>query len=128
MPSKLCLLDSSLLCGSYFIMSKKFESNWFTINSYNNDFKYPEKTSGVYMLVKCDVSEYGLNSGYKKEIVYIGSSKNLKQRYQRHEVIKILKEVYDYIQFYFRETQNYRTEEIKLIKLHKPKFNKQHNG
>jgi len=109
-------------------MSKKFESNWFTINSYNNDFKYPEKTSGVYMLVKCDVSEYGLNSGYKKEIVYIGSSKNLKQRYQRHEVIKILKEVYDYIQFYFRETQNYRTEEIKLIKLHKPKFNKQHNG
>lgn len=99
---------------------------WKTPNSYNTNYQSVPNTSGIYVIARpmfnkqggdgvCYIEDY--------EILYIGSAKNLKARYQRHEVLRILSIVYGYVQFYFYETKNYKSIEISLIKKIKPKFN-----
>lgn len=97
------------------------EENWYTPNTYDANFKEPPTTPGIYLLVLFDLKTGG------KEILYVGSAKNLSQRYGRHEVLRTLKIIYEYVRFYFKECEDYKTEEIKMIKLIRPKFNKQFN-
>ena len=95
------------------------KSEWFTENTYNINFKKTPNKSGVYFLV-------GINFiPITKEIIYVGSSKNLKKRYMNHEVIRNESSNYDFIKFYFIECDDFLTEEKKLIKKIQPKLNKQ---
>lgn len=91
----------------------------FTPNTYDKNFKYPTNKSGIYFIVlpKFNPESY--------EILYIGSAKNLAVRYARHEVMRMLREFYGYVQFYFREEVNYRKIEKDLIKKLQPRYNKQ---
>lgn len=100
-----------------------FESNnWFTVNSYDRNYKYPPKKCGVYLLAQTDVDH--LNKKINYTVLYVGSSKNLKQRYETHEKIRELTQKYGYVKFFFKEIENYLIEEYKLIKKIKPKYNK----
>lgn len=94
---------------------KKVFPDWKTPNTYDNDYADPPQLSGVYLLVKS--KDYS--------ILYIGSARWLYQRYERHEVRRVLSEVYGHVQFYWKEYENYRTIEKGLIKQWQPKFNKQ---
>lgn len=96
--------------------------DWKTPNTYDSE-NYSEvpNTSGVYILTFTSIKK----NNVKYNILYVGSAKNLKQRYNRHEVKRVLSEIYGYIQFYFIEEVNYRDVEKHLIKLIQPKFNKQ---
>lgn len=105
---------------------KKFVFNpkkWNTPNSYDTNFMYPPKTSGVYLLVVPDFDP--INKEYIYSIKYVGSAKNLKQRYDRHEVMRFLRNQEIYVQFYFIEVENYRDYEKSLIKSIQPQYNKQ---
>lgn len=96
---------------------------WHTPNTYDSNFCSVPETSGVYLLVAPLVDYVSKEIFYN--ILYVGSAKNLAQRYKGHEVLRLLKEVYGYVQFYFRNEVNYRSEEKELIRLIQPKFNKQ---
>lgn len=95
---------------------------WFTPNTYDKNFKAATATSGVYMLIAINLDTMD------KQILYVGSAKNLLQRYSKHEVMRVASNYHEYIRFYFKETENYISEEIALIKKFKPILNKQHNG
>ena len=103
-----------------------YPEDWNTPNTYDSNFKSPPERSGVYLLVHPNIDLK--NKTLEYQIMYVGSAKDLAQRYDRHEVRRFLNEVYGYIQFYFKETDNYKLVEIDLIKSIRPKFNKQHNG
>lgn len=96
-----------------------YPNDWHTPNTYDTNYKEPGNISGVYLLVE---PNYANNTN---NILYVGSAKNLKQRYKKHEVLRILKETYGYIRFYFKEEINYRSVEKFLIKQIQPKYNKQ---
>jgi hypothetical protein len=98
-------------------------AEWRTPNTYDSDFGDPPKVSGVYILVSPfrDI----MNIKFDYNILYIGSAKDLLQRYGRHEVRRVLQEVYGYIQFYWKEYPNYREVERAYITRFKPKFNTQ---
>jgi len=96
---------------------------WFTPNTYDNNFKFPTENSGIYLIVYPTFDDDSKEFDY--EILYIGSAKNLRQRYEKHEVMRVLREVYNYIQFYFKEESEYRKIEKQLIKQIQPRFNKQ---
>lgn len=95
---------------------------WKTPNSYSSNYKYPLNNTGVYILVNTIFNYRKRKISY--DILYIGSSKKLKQRYENHEVLRMLNEKYDYVQFFFKECENHITEEYRLINKIKPKFNK----
>lgn len=97
--------------------------NWYTPNTYNENFKEPTSKSGVYLLVIVKFNKITLKPNFK--IVYVGSAKNLQVRYARHEVIRFLRETNQYIHFYFKEEDEFRIMEKELIKLIQPKYNKQ---
>jgi excinuclease UvrABC nuclease subunit len=99
-------------------------ADWFTPNTYDRNFKTPPDKSGVYLLVH----PKKLNRSMKYNILYVGSAKSLHIRYGGHEVLRFLKEHYDYVQFYFKECDQYRKEEKALIKLIQPRYNKQHKN
>jgi len=94
-----------------------------TPNTYDTNFQDPPDASGVYFVVLPNYDKYLKPQPHK--ILYIGSAKSLKVRYDRHEVIRLLSEFYGYVQFYFKEIQNYREVEKALIGKYKPKYNKQ---
>ena len=94
-----------------------------TPNSYDRNFMYPTNNSGVYFIVRPYLSDCNLKFEY--DILYIGSSNCLHERYKRHEVLRILNEVYGYVQFYFKEIDNYIEVEKATIKHYQPKYNKQ---
>lgn len=97
------------------------EKEWFTPNTYDRNFRPAPSCAGVYLII--DFSSY-----IPGEILYIGSSKNLCVRYGKHEVLRVLRRDYVYVRFYFKEIENYKEEEIKLIRLVKPRYNTQYNG
>lgn len=106
---------------------KKFvfiESEWKTNRTYNKNYSEIPRAPGVYLLVKTEID---LKTGEQRyEILYVGSSKDLKQRYGRHEVLRILTEIYDgEVRFYFKQEENYLSVEKWLIKQTKARFNKQ---
>ena len=100
--------------------------DWFTPHTWGLNYKEPPKSSGVYLVVHPVVSYKPRKIDW--QILYIGSSKNLHERYEGHEVIRLLGEVYGYVRFYFKEEQHYRAVEKKLIGLIQPRFNRQWRG
>lgn len=99
------------------------KEEWFTPNSYSNDYGNPPKASGVYLLIHCDFDYMHPEKEQKNKILYIGSSKNLSKRYKGHDVLRKLEDKFGYIRFYFKETPNFTQEEKRLIRLIKPEFN-----
>lgn len=93
---------------------------WHTPNTYDPTFSNPPRKSGIYILTRFVDTNEGI-----RDIVYVGSAKDLLQRYERHEVRRVLREIYGYIQFWFIEEVNYRSREKELIRKYQPKFNKQ---
>jgi excinuclease UvrABC nuclease subunit len=103
------------------------EKEWHTPNTFDRNFKAIPKLPGVYMLVCVNIDSL-LIQNLEREILYIGSAKNLLQRYTGHNVLRIVKLTHGYIQFHFKECENYYQYEIELIKEFNPIFNKQHNA
>ena len=107
-----------------------YPESWYTPNTYDNHFQNPTQKSGVYLLVyplwfdQYKKKDLPVNND-QYDILYVGSAKNLYQRYQKHEVLRILRETYGYIQFYFKEYTNYKEIEKQLIKQIQPRYNKQ---
>lgn len=97
--------------------------NWKTPNTYNKNYGTPSNEPGVYLLVKTDLNE--VNKEVVHEILYVGSSTNLYNRFKKHEVLRVLKKTHEYIQFYFIHTKDYAELEKKLIKDIQPKHNTQ---
>ena len=104
------------------------EKDWHTPNTYDINYKDVPTTSGVYMLVWVDFKILDYVSIPNREILYIGSAKNLANRYKGHLVLRLLKKTHGYIQFHFQECENYYAREKELIKNFHPIFNIQHNG
>jgi len=98
--------------------------NWHTPNTYGEEYSSIPKKPGVYLLCSTVLPDE-TSQTIIREVLYIGSAKNLYQRYERHEVARILRQIYKYVQFFFIEEENYKHIEKYLIKLHQPKFNKQ---
>lgn len=94
-----------------------------THNTYDKNYKAIPNTPGVYFIVSWKFDNDNKKSIY--DILYIGSAKNLKQRYTRHEVMRALKYHYDFLKFYFIEIDNQLEHEKKLIKKYQPKYNTQ---
>jgi len=99
---------------------KIIEKEWHTENTYNDNFLPTPSKKGVYLIVGVVFTPE-----LRKEIIYIGSSSNLKQRSKNHEVIKSNHSLYDHIQFYFKECSNILDFEKYLIKKVQPKYNTQ---
>jgi excinuclease UvrABC nuclease subunit len=104
------------------------EIDWKTPNTYGTNYSSVPKKAGVYLLVYfenlIDYEKLEINPN----ILYVGSSINLNQRRERHEVKRHLLKIYNHIFFYFKETEDYINYEIELIKNIRPKYNTQHNG
>lgn len=98
-------------------MAKLIDGDWYSPNTYSEKFKQIPESPGVYY--------FSLLDG---EVLYVGSAKNLKNRYRGHEVKRLLNRLYKYIYFNFMVTEDYILTERELIKSLKPKFNHQHNG
>lgn len=97
--------------------------NWYTPNTYDTNYKNVPGKSGVYMLVK-----YPTLLNESPKILYVGSTKNLSERYKNHEVLRFLKFHYGYVRFYFNEVLDFIEVEKFLIKKIRPPYNTQHNG
>lgn len=104
------------------------QTEWCTPNTYDTNFREVPSTPGVYMLVWVDLRLSAKSKIPEQEILYIGSAKNLLQRYNGHEILRVLRKTHGYIQFHFQECENYYQREIELIKKFTPIFNTQHNG
>ena len=100
-------------------------SDWFTPNTYDPNYMMPPERSGVYLLVYPIFKFNGVTHDVSYTILYVGSSRNLKVRYKSHEVLRVLQEQYGYIQFYFKEFDNYHEVEKQYIQQIQPKFNTQ---
>jgi len=100
--------------------------DWYTPNTYDANFKDPGNQPGVYLIVLTNRDRFGrfINPAIY-EVLYVGSAQNLKVRYQKHEVLRTLREVYGYVQFFFKEEPDFRNKEKALIKAVQPRFNKQ---
>lgn len=98
------------------------KDGWHTPNTYDVHFQTPPEKSGVYFLILPIMENIKI---IEHNILYIGSAKNLKTRYDKHEVRRFLIETYGYIQFYFKEEDEYRKIEKDLINKIQPKYNKQ---
>lgn len=92
-----------------------------TNRSFDSDFSNIPNSSGVYLLINRTINYNDISY----EILYIGSSKNLKLRLSKHEVYRILSEIYEDIIPYFIKEKNYIQKEKELIQLLRPRFNKQ---
>lgn len=98
-------------------------NEWKTPNTYGSNFGSPSNNPGVYLLVKTEIDIIKQTISY--EILYVGSSKKLYERFKNHEVFRFLKQVHEYVQFYFLHTLDYLETEKKLIKQIQPKHNTQ---
>lgn len=128
-PLKVCI--APINAGLFYFMERikihfKELSLVNTPNTYDRNFKEVPKKSGVYFFVAPYYHDYVSLIGGSEyyEIIYIGSSKNLFNRYNNHELRR--KNIFD-LKFYFIESENYYEDEIKLIKYFQPIYNYKHN-
>lgn len=88
----------------------------------------PPKSPGVYFISiyeRISLNEYPL---FEHHILYIGSAKNLYNRFKRHDTLRVFKKMYEEeVYFHYKSTDDYLELEKQLIKEVKPKFNTQHN-
>ena len=92
-----------------------------TERSYDNDYAVVPQKSGVYLIVDRKI----INNKLKFDILYIGSSRNLKSRLSKHEVYRTLVHFYNDVIIYFKEEENHLIMEKSLIKMIQPEFNTQ---
>ena len=98
-------------------------NDWFTPNTYDKNYMNPPERCGVYLLVNPHLDLLKRTSD--PIIIYVGSTKNLHERYAHHEIIRSFADNNIYIQFYFKECASYIETEKKLINIIQPKLNKQ---
>lgn len=98
-----------------------YPGDWKTPNTYDRNFATPPHASGIYLLIRPKFNKKSI----RYDILYVGSAKNLLVRYNKHEVLRALKITYGYVQFFFKEEENYREVEKLLIKQIQPKYNTQ---
>lgn len=97
--------------------------NWYTEQTYDGNFKVMEGRPGVYILIHLHIDQF--DKTIKHNILYVGSSKNLKARHRSHEVLRMLKMHYDYIRTYFKYCDDFLEAEKYLIGKLQPKYNVQ---
>jgi excinuclease UvrABC nuclease subunit len=104
-----------------------FYKNWKCVNTYDTNFAEAPNKSGVYAITECDLTNI---SEYNPQLVYIGSSLNLKKRHRTHNIISEIQNKGLFAAFYFIEmSESFYDFEIKLIREHQPKYNKnKYNG
>jgi excinuclease UvrABC nuclease subunit len=96
------------------------EKEWLTPNTYSENYSSVPPRPGVYLLVNTGID-------MRHEVLYVGSSKNLKQRSGKHPVLRTLQEMYNGlgVRFYFKEEQDYISVEKQLIQQTQARFNTQ---
>lgn len=97
---------------------------WSCKHADGRNYKSLSPVSGVYYFVSFN----GINN--IRDIVYIGSSTNLQERYKVHKIPFVIREEKGCFQMlFFKEMEKgFYDFEIKLIKKLQPKLNKQHRG
>ena len=109
-----------------FILSNNFEpyftkGKWRSPNSYGINFQEPPSDSGIYFIIEITIYSNEIIC----ELVYVGSSSNLKKRYYGHQTIKKICDCGKAYQFYFLTLKKYYYDaESHFIRLYKPKYNK----
>ena len=107
---------------------KKFK-NWKTPNSYDKDYGEIPYSSGVY-IITTPIYEFTYDGNVIRigqDILYIGQTQSLKKRYTGHNYLSILRIVYGYVQFYYKERKtDLGMVEKQMIEEYKPKFNVQY--
>lgn len=98
-----------------------YPGDWKCCNTYDTNYSASPPSSGIYMIVLPKIHE----TTVQYDILYVGSTKNLLKRYNKHEVYRILTTIYGYVQFYFKEENHFYEKEKYLIGLIQPKYNKQ---
>lgn len=99
---------------------------WKTPRTYCNNFSPIPEKSGVYAVLDIQLLEYAALS---IEVLYIGISKNLKQRTKGSAILSKIRKEYADVYIYFQEiSHNFREKEKEYIKSFQPKFNIQHKG
>ena len=79
------------------------EIEWNTPNTYGNNYKSVPKKPGVYLLVHFEnLIDYD-KLEIKPHILYVGSSINLNQRREKHEVKRSLSKIYNHVFFILRK-------------------------
>ena len=109
------------MCKNPSILRKKFlkhaEKNW-TLNNHNL-----KEISAIYL-----IASYGLLNEHR-DIEYIGSTTNLFRRYKTHKVPqKIQSKGFMNILYFLPMKKGFYDYEIKLIRLLKPNYNRQHKN
>lgn len=113
---------------------RRFKQNmWHTPNTYDTNFARIPSAPGIYLLFAYKhLFPYAGSNGRlvrpsKGKVVYIGSSKNLRDRHKNHNIMPLARRDYEYVRVYFKEVQGdpYAIE-VALIKAIRPKYNLQH--
>jgi len=101
---------------------------WFTPNTYTSKiYSCLPKASGIYAIVKATLDLY--NRRCEKEVMYVGMSQNIAQRYSGHEIRKMIEEdlgedPLPWLQIYFfRCSDNLRDVEREIISGINPPYN-----
>lgn len=105
-----------------------FLESWRTPNCYSNKYDSLPKSAGVYLLVAAYHTDQGLLA---HDVVYVGMSRNIFNRFKQHEVKKACELHYGrrvHIKVYFKRcsANALRRKERNLIKKFNPPFNLQH--
>lgn len=99
----------------------KIFEEWLTPDTYGSNFSDFPKKAGVYIVVyPGDLKHFG-DRNY--QILYVGSSGNIRKRLRCRNDLKIIRIVYGYVQVFFKICSNYRALEARLIKELQPRFN-----
>ena len=104
-------------------------SNWRTPNTMDVNYKDVPCGSGVYMITKTHL----VGGDIHNDVLYVGSSMDLFNRYKSHGTLNKLKRKYErfdppnnvIVRFFFMECNNILEVEKSLIYALQPKYNKQ---
>jgi len=98
------------------------KGKWKCANTYDANYKEAPNYPGIYFIVEI---KYNFDNKYTANLVYIGSSSNLYNRYRTHNIIAKIKSNDNIHQFFFLELKTrYFDVENRFINLYKPLYNK----
>ncbi len=116
--------------GLFLINTIPFELNgWKTPNAYSNKwYGEPPNSPGLYVFVFCgSIQDFFDRKRQPNIALYVGMSKNLRNRLTAHPIAAKLRERFDYFQVYFKESdENLLGQEKSLIQKYNPPYNIQH--
>lgn len=117
-PSKVKLRNGLKLVRANF----DFDINeWPTQDTYNGNCTLLPGSPGVYLIVATDMLDK--HKTMQQEIVYIGSSRNIKKRVKTHPVVRVVKAYHFSVSVHFKECGNYLQIEKELIGKYNPRIN-----